>query len=124
MFDYVKLIKVAGSEAGKETEVTRQAYEKNKLGIYKDWQIKDEPVENKANPKPESPQNPVGAAAEGKEPTVKVENNTQTVEQNGDFDGYTVKQLRQYADDNGIEYKMPINKADLLQLIENHTTKK
>lgn len=117
MFDYVTLIKVRGAEAGKTTEVTRQAYNKNKDGVFKDWQVKDEPKPQVQTPKP----NPASEGAAGGE---SAENTTENETTDSEFDDYTVKQLKAYAEQEGIEYADPIKKAELLELIKAHTTKK
>ena len=104
MFDYVTLVKVRGAEAGKTTEVTRQAYSKNKDGVFKDWQVKD-------NPQPIAPKSqPASVDVAGDN-------------EDSEFDGYTVKQLKAYAEQEGIEFASPINKAELLEIIKKHTTK-
>lgn len=109
---YITLVKKIGADAGREIEVTTMAYNKNAQTVYKDFTPKDGTTPPK--PKAVEPQNV--------EVVEVVEDETPTT-QPSEWEAYTVKQLRQHADDNGIQYKMPINKAELIELIVNNTTK-
>lgn len=112
MFEHVKLIKVRGKDAGKVTEVTKQAYEKNKTGVFKDWEIQTD----------KSVTAPIQAPKQqATKPTLE---HVAVAEVEDEFSDYTVKQLKAYAEQEGIAYTDPIKKADLLELIKQHTTKK
>lgn len=108
---YITLVKKFGADAGREIEVTTMAYNKNAQTVYKDFTPKNG----------DTPPKPLAVEPQKVEAVEVVEDKTTT--QTTEWEAYTVKQLRQHADDNGIQYKMPINKAELIELIVNNTTK-